>query len=152
MKQQCKRGHNRTPENVGPRGSCLSCKRLLSRARYQQNKVTVDNKNREWRKKNPGRLRELSRETGWRQNGILNMSWPRFIKLLDAQSWRCGICEKRIDESASVDHDHATGEVRGLLCQNCNAVLGLAGDSVKVLRAAADFLEAWNGDNYRTEG
>lgn len=40
-----------------------------------------------------------------------------------------------------VDHDHQTGEVRGLLCFCCNRMLGQAHNSPRVLRAGAIFLE-----------
>jgi len=62
----------------------------------------------------------------------------------------CRICgeEERVlknDGSAarrlSVDHDHETGKVRGLLCRRCNGLLGLAYDNPQTLRSAAKYLE-----------
>ncbi len=52
--------------------------------------------------------------------------------MLHQQNMRCGICETHFDEFAprkdgrktyNVDHDHVTGEVRGLLCTGCNALM-----------------------------
>jgi hypothetical protein len=53
------------------------------------------------------------------------------------QDGRCAICKKPEGEKAlCVDHDHDTGEVRGLLCNNCNAMLGYAQDNTEILRRA----------------
>ena len=41
-----------------------------------------------------------------------------------------------------IDHDHGTGNVRGVLCHACNVSLGLFGDDPVRLRRAADYLEA----------
>jgi hypothetical protein len=54
----------------------------------------------------------------------------------------CGIC-KKLPESKydlRIDHDHATGRVRGLLCNECNIGLGKLGDSIEGLRAALEYL------------
>ena len=59
-----------------------------------------------------------------------------------AQDGRCVAC--RVDLSTTkpnVDHDHATGKVRGILCWHCNLILGHARDSVLTLRALAEYLE-----------
>ena len=40
-----------------------------------------------------------------------------------------------------VDHCHATGRIRALLCGACNGMLGLAKDKPATLRAAADYIE-----------
>ena len=39
-----------------------------------------------------------------------------------------------------VDHDHITGKIRGLLCVNCNTILGRAKDSVFILEAGKRYL------------
>jgi hypothetical protein len=46
------------------------------------------------------------------------------------------------NEKAHVDHCHASGVVRGLLCGQCNILLGAAKDSIETLFAAADYLSA----------
>lgn len=59
------------------------------------------------------------------------------------QRWRCAICDRRPYPAGSrlvVDHDHATGTVRGLLCGPCNSALGLMGDKPERLFTAARYL------------
>ena len=46
-------------------------------------------------------------------------------------------------ETLVVDHDHATGQVRDLLCHNCNRALGLLQDSIKTVEAALNYLKKW---------
>ena len=59
-----------------------------------------------------------------------------------AQAGRCAICGRkpRLDRKLHVDHDHVTGRVRKLLCPDCNAVLGYAGDDPQVLGEAIKYL------------
>lgn len=63
------------------------------------------------------------------------------------QGGRCKICGKEIflfgdrkKDTAHVDHDHLTGRVRGLLCQECNTGLGKFNDSVENLKSAINYI------------
>lgn len=47
----------------------------------------------------------------------------KYAELLEAQKGLCAICGKA--KRLVVDHDHKTGEIRGLLCRICNGFLGL---------------------------
>jgi hypothetical protein len=67
--------------------------------------------------------------------------------MLAAQDGACVICGTtepgdNWHRGLHIDHCHATGRVRGLLCQNCNQMLGKAHDDPAVLRKAAQYLEA----------
>lgn len=73
--------------------------------------------------------------------GIDGDEYDRLLKL---QGGRCAICRclPRTVRLA-VDHDHATGAVRGLCCSSCNHdLLGAAHDDVEILRRAVAYLEA----------
>lgn len=61
--------------------------------------------------------------------------------LLEDQDFCCAVCKGRItSDSACVDHDHITKQVRGLLCSSCNLGLGHLKDDYEVVLAAANYL------------
>lgn len=71
-----------------------------------------------------------------------------YENMLVSQNGVCKICHepetrmyKGTTARLSVDHDHKTNKVRGLLCDACNGCLGRMKDSPLRLRAAADYLE-----------
>jgi hypothetical protein len=71
-----------------------------------------------------------------------------YDKLLEFQNHRCKICNgtetnrsRRGFRALSVDHDHKTGKIRGLLCDNCNHMLGQAGDNPTILLRAIQYLK-----------
>jgi len=57
----------------------------------------------------------------------------------------CGMPETLVRRGTlcelTIDHDHATGQIRGLLCNNCNRAIGLLKDNPQTLRQAAAYLD-----------
>lgn len=64
-----------------------------------------------------------------------------YARMLAEQHGGCAICRHCPDRTLHVDHCHATGKVRGLLCGRCNVALGMVGESSVRLRQAIDYLE-----------
>lgn len=64
-----------------------------------------------------------------------------FRAILERQGISCPICGKTIGKNLSVDHNHITGKVRGVICNKCNLAIGNAEDSPDRLRAMANYLE-----------
>jgi hypothetical protein len=71
-----------------------------------------------------------------------------YLDIAEQQGFVCAICHKDNFQMSTnhsgalvVDHDHETGEVRGLLCHNCNRALGLFQESVENLESAKAYLE-----------
>jgi hypothetical protein len=71
-----------------------------------------------------------------------------YEQMAERQDCRCAICGTHENQLVSsngrrtlyVDHDHATGAIRELLCRYCNTLLGQAKESPTILRAAIDYL------------
>jgi hypothetical protein len=78
------------------------------------------------------------------------LSIEKYNAMLRAQGGVCAICrqpERRVHprtktpHALSVDHNHRTGEIRGLLCHWCNAALGLVGDDASRMLELALYLD-----------
>lgn len=99
---------------------------------------------RQFKARNPERQAEYSAK--WKY-GITPDEYDR---LFAEQDGRCAICREpettkdrtgRVRARLSIDHDHETGRIRGLLCHHCNAALGHAKESSFRLRDMAAYLE-----------
>jgi hypothetical protein len=69
---------------------------------------------------------------------LYGMTEEDYQKLFRRSEGLCEICRKK--PATTVDHDHLTGKVRGLLCSVCNLGLGQLGDTVESLEAALAYL------------
>lgn len=83
-----------------------------------------------------------------RYYGLSQEGWER---LFEGQGRCCAICGTNNPRTKSgrnpwhMDHDHVTGENRGILCFRCNVMLGNSGDDISVLAAAIHYLKAHGG-------
>lgn len=64
--------------------------------------------------------------------------------MAEAQGHKCAICKQTPNHTLHADHNHATGEVRGLLCRQCNLALGGFKDSITNLSAAIAYIKQGN--------
>lgn len=64
-----------------------------------------------------------------------------YLAMEQNQFGRCAICGQTPKRGLVVDHDHETGDVRGLLCFSCNSGLGFFRDNIRLLAGAIVYLE-----------
>lgn len=72
------------------------------------------------------------------------ISLEQYNEMLKQQNDCCKICNEHkdsFDRALAVDHCHITNKVRGLLCKNCNMLLGKAKDKISILKSAIKYLE-----------
>lgn len=73
---------------------------------------------------------------------VYGISLEQYDAMLQGQNGGCAICGATPGlRSHVVDHDHNTGQVRGLLCESCNNGIGRFQDNPALLRQAATYLE-----------
>jgi hypothetical protein len=113
---------------------CRAC-----RAIYYIDHVKHD----ETRKTRAAESRQKSRRR--KLYGITLNDYQALLAVHNGGCWICGsTTTSKHHKYLSVDHDHATGKVRGVLCANCNHGLGSFKDNPDRLRRAAEYLEAAN--------
>lgn len=73
----------------------------------------------------------------------LGVTPEKFEFMLKEQGGVCAICKKPdfCNKAPCVDHDHKTGEVRGVLCSACNTAIGMMNDDTKILANAIIYLD-----------
>jgi len=100
-----------------------------------------------YNKDNPEKRKVHHRNSEWKRMGITVdgslFNYNDFNRMYIEQDGKCKICkihQSELTKSLSVDHNHSTGEARGLLCQKCNTLLGMAKDNLEILKSAIQYL------------
>lgn len=95
------------------------------------------------------RARRIVRMRRYNMRSLYGLTLEQLEQMHAEQGGRCKICRRETrlwvgvkNNSACVDHDHATGQVRGLLCRRCNAALGQFQEQPELLERAAQYLRA----------
>ena len=103
-------------------------------------KPCLARKKREYYKKNPDKARRRNLKTYY------GISVEEFDSMVADQHGCCASCHTPTDKLV-VDHNHETGEVRALLCNHCNLMLGHAKDTIWRLQNAIQYLTDYGAGN-----
>lgn len=128
----CRRCGNIPP--IEGKTRCAACAAEDCRIGRECNKRTDKGKN--YYRKNTDRYRN------WYYQRRYRISLVEYQRLLDNQGGKCAICGgipkngRRLD----VDHDHATGTLRGLLCASCNTAIGHLREKKSFFLKALEYL------------
>ena len=102
---------------------------------YERERLKIDTPLRDYRKKSH---RQYSLRT------YFDISEDQYNELLEKQQHSCAICKRHhteFNKYLAVDHSHQTGEIRGLLCTECNKNLIRNHEDPSIFRTAAEYLE-----------
>lgn len=110
---------------------------------------------RAYRRANDQLPHNLARTKAYHFKRTYGISLEDYDVMLLEQGGVCAICGKEETHRGrsgnitplAVDHNHVTGEVRGLLCHACNTTLGNVNDSVEILENAIAYLRKWEVNN-----
>ena len=111
-------------------------KREMGRKYHMSNAKKIIERVKVWSRVNPDKVKNHS----LKRYGI---TLEEYNTMYDTQKGVCKICSEpsSVQRRLHVDHNHKTGEVRGLLCYHCNLMLGLARDNAETLKKAAQYIE-----------
>ena len=115
---------------------CIPCEATYRHELYSKNPEKWNANRRKWARKNAEKLRGYAIK---RKYGI---SLAEYDCILVSQDGACKICRRiPADKPLQVDHDHATGKIRGLLCFRCNAALGLLGEDSETTKNLLEYIQ-----------
>lgn len=123
----------------GLQSQCKSCKKLIARKWAKANPQKVKASQQAYIKANP----DIPRGGQYRRKYGITIA--DYDQMLEDQGGVCKICGTDTPGARGrfhIDHCHTTGNVRGLLCNNCNHLLGNAQDNPKTLANAIAYLTA----------
>ncbi len=116
--------------------------RLANREKHDQHARRKRERDQDWKSRDPlqfnikQRIYRLRREYG--------LTEEQFQAMIVENEGRCRCCGKVPGpEGWGIDHDHKTGEIRGLVCKSCNAGIGLLGDTLERVQLAVDYLSGF---------
>jgi len=124
---------------------CKPCESEYNEKYHKQHADKRVTYTKEWHLNNPEAKKQhkLNGRNTWLQQQY-GIDLDTYNKMLFEQNGCCAICglhHSEENKALAVDHCHTTGKVRGLLCINCNHMLGKAKDNVETLKAAIKYLK-----------
>ena len=92
---------------------------------------------------------QLKAKKNWLRSRF-GIEYEDYVAMIEQQDNKCAICGReerrrwrnKDTRALAVDHDHESGQIRGLLCADCNTAIGLMQDDVALLAKAIDYLQS----------
>lgn len=114
---------------------CSRCRRWQPQEDFHRNRAQADGLQNQCKACRRESQPEYKRK--WRYG----LNPGEFESMLTSQGGTCAVCRRR--PGVQVDHDHATGRFRGILCDGCNGGLSAFYEREDLLITAIEYLEKW---------
>ena len=118
---------------------------------YENNKEEINERTRQYRENNTAKIKRRQRKYNLKKR--FGITEKEYWNMFTQQLGRCNICgreEREIHHGKvkmlAVDHNHKTGNVRGLLCKQCNLMIGNSNENPLILINGIKYLQK-NGYN-----
>jgi Recombination endonuclease VII len=112
-------------------------RRSYSKKYYRDHRKEFARNREKWERSHPEAVARKIRRSNWKHAGMD----PNEAEKLYNSRKNCDICGVTVSgKNKHVDHDHATGKLRGILCNNCNVLIGLAEENPDRLSKATEYL------------
>ena len=131
---------SQSPDGLNYR--CKSCRKKHRREAEVKERTAKYNKR--YAAENPELMKKKDRKNMLKR--FWNMTPEQYDEMLQKQNGTCALCdrtESNPNKRLCIDHDHTTGKIRGLLCDNHNRAMGLFKDSIEDLEKAIVYLKSY---------
>ena len=123
--KDCNQNERYTTKTGKTYSYCKECNAIRIRAhqKTEKGKASLKKAIKKYQQTDAGKEfnRKYTRNRNRKKNGFTP---EMFNDMLFNQDFKCAICLVEINISSHADHDHSTGEARGILCSSCNTLLG----------------------------
>lgn len=120
-------------------GGCVTCAKKQAMTRCMKYPEKVKLQKQQYYKNN------IDRQAGYKLLSTYGVTLDQYNEKLKTQNNVCAVCLKECSSGRklSVDHNHETGQIRGLLCLNCNRAIGNLKDNLNIINNMANYLKQY---------
>mgnify|MGYP006784045891 CR=1 FL=1 len=141
--------YNSKSSKTGKQSRCIQCQAKSSEILSKDGQVAYKSSMSKLRSENPAEY--TRRVRGYNLKASHGIKQDDYEAMASKQGHACAICRSKEPggpgDRFHVDHNHATGKIRGLLCAKCNTAIGLLKEDAIVIQRALNYLKKYSKDS-----
>ena len=139
--------HRRSGRPCGVQSQCKNCKHNVETSESRKTYHEKYRKNHKgtiiaYRQKRAETHKQIDAQSQrvWYYKTYFNLTLEELQKIIDYQNGCCAMCGRPVPIRPNLDHRHADGLIRGILCWLCNRLLGMAHDNPELFKQGIAYL------------